>query len=37
LTRLYVASPDGQTKLLERPKAIRRKIIARVPTPPVGS
>ncbi|WP_374380013.1 DUF1636 family protein [Dongia sp.] len=37
LTRLYVASPDGQTKLLERPKAIRRKIIARVPAPPVGS
>ena len=37
LTRLYVASPDGQTKLLERPKAIRRKIIARVPAPPVDS
>ena len=31
LARLYAEKPDGQTKLLERPKAIRRKIIARVP------
>lgn len=31
LARLYVEKPDGQTKLLERPKAIRRKIIGRIP------
>jgi predicted metal-binding protein len=34
LAKLYVDKPDGQTKLLERPKAIRRKIIARVPAIP---
>jgi len=34
LARLYAEKPDGQTKLLERPKAIRRKIIARIPVPP---
>jgi predicted metal-binding protein len=31
LAKLYAEKADGQTKLLERPKAIRRKIIARVP------
>ncbi|MBI2255901.1 MAG: DUF1636 domain-containing protein [Proteobacteria bacterium] len=31
LARLYAEKPDGQTKLLERPKAIRRKIIGRIP------
>lgn len=36
LARLYAEKPDGQTKLLERPKAIRRKIIARVPAAPIA-
>lgn len=31
LSQLYAQRADGQTKLLERPKALRRKIIARVP------
>ena len=31
LARIYAEKPDGQTKLLERPKAIRRKIIGRIP------
>ena len=31
LAELYASKPDGQTKLLERPKSIRRKIIGRVP------
>ncbi|WP_303977537.1 DUF1636 domain-containing protein [Dongia mobilis] len=31
LAQLYASKPDGQTKLLERPKAIRRKIIGRIP------
>ncbi|MDY0871895.1 DUF1636 domain-containing protein [Dongia rigui] len=31
LAKLYAEKPDGQTKLLERPKAIRRKIIGRIP------
>jgi predicted metal-binding protein len=35
LAQLYATKPDGQTKLLERPKSIRRKIIGRVPGAPV--
>ncbi len=31
LAELYAGKEDGQTKLLERPKSIRRKIVARVP------
>ncbi|WP_374656027.1 DUF1636 family protein [Dongia sp.] len=31
LARLYAERSDGQTKLLERPKTIRRKIIGRIP------
>jgi predicted metal-binding protein len=37
LARLYAEKPDGQTKLLERPKAIRRKIIGRIPGTPTAS
>lgn len=31
LADIYATKPDGQTKLLERPKSIRRKIIGRIP------
>jgi predicted metal-binding protein len=31
LAQLYASKADGQTKLLERPKTIRRKIIGRIP------
>ncbi len=37
LARIYAEKPDGQTKLLERPKAIRRKIIGRIPGTPSAS
>jgi predicted metal-binding protein len=33
LAEIYAAKPDGQTKLLERPKSLRRKIIGRIPAP----
>lgn len=32
--RLYAASADGQTRLMERPKALRRKTLARIPALP---
>ena len=31
LAQLYASKEDGQTKLLVRPKKIRRKIIGRIP------
>ena len=34
LAQLYASKADGQTRLLERPKSIRRKIIARIPAQP---
>lgn len=34
LADIYASKPDGQTKLLERPKSIRRKIIGRIPAVP---
>jgi len=37
LAKIYAEKPDGQTKLLERPKAIRRKIIGRIPGTPSAS
>lgn len=37
LARLYAEKADGQTKLLERPKEIRRKIIGRIPAAPTES